>query len=140
MATYHGRLYVGTFKWSYLLVDGLPVFAGALGVSGSDLLSGPPQIRGFTNFLNRGLLNASPRQLGFFGADLWRFDRSDQPAAAESVDGLGNYLNYGIRTMFSDKHNLYVGTANPMNLKTLPGQPDGGWELRMLNGDRREHP
>jgi hypothetical protein len=140
MATYQGRLYVGTFKWSYLLVDGLSVFASALGLSGSDLLSGPPQIGGFSNFLNGSTLNSGQRQFGFFGADLWRFDRSDRPAAAESVDGLGNYLNYGIRTMLSDTDNLYVGTANPMNLKTVPGQPDGGWELRMLSGNSGEQP
>jgi len=27
---------------------------------------------------------------------------------------------------------LYLGTANPMNLATEPGQPQGGWELYKL--------
>jgi hypothetical protein len=65
-----------------------------------------------------------------YGADLYRFDGTADPAVAVSTDGLGNYANYGIRTMLADDA-LYLGTANPMNLMTdLADQlPEGGWEL-----------
>jgi len=59
-----------------------------------------------------------------FGADLFRFDSSESPAVPVSIDGMGNPMNYGIRTMISDENALYLGTANPMNLNS-----DGGWEL-----------
>ena len=59
-----------------------------------------------------------------YGADLYRFDSSESPAVAVSIDGMGNPMNYGIRTMISDENALFLGTANPMNL-----HPDGGWEL-----------
>lgn len=58
-----------------------------------------------------------------FGADLYRFDDSNSPAVAVSLDGRGNPMNYGIRTMIVDNP-LYLGSANPMNLN-----PDSGWEL-----------
>jgi hypothetical protein len=32
-----------------------------------------------------------------YGADLWRFDSPNGPAKAESLTGVGNYLNYGVR-------------------------------------------
>jgi hypothetical protein len=68
------------------------------------------------------------------GADLMRFDSLDQKAVAVSRDGLGNYLNYGLRTMIADEDTLYIGTANPMNLETLTNdaRPEGGWELLKL--------
>jgi hypothetical protein len=74
-----------------------------------------------------------PVALGF-GADLWRMDRPDMAAIPENLNGLGNYLNYGIRSMVTsaDGKTLYVGTANPMNLEAK-----GGWELRALRSTRR---
>jgi hypothetical protein len=67
------------------------------------------------------------------GADLLRFEDIDEPAIAESEDGLGNYSNYGIRTMLPADA-LYLGTANPMNLMTdlEDDKPEGGWELIKL--------
>jgi hypothetical protein len=70
----------------------------------------------------------------FFGADLYRFTSSYQPAVPVSLSGVGNYTNYGIRTMVSTEDALYLGTANPMNLMTDPNddKPEGGWELLKL--------
>ena len=66
------------------------------------------------------------------GANLFRFPDSSSPAIAESVDGLGNYASYGIRTMISDDA-LYLGMANPMNILTDDkGDNIGGWELIKL--------
>lgn len=52
--------------------------------------------------------------------------------------GLGNYLNYGIRNMVADGSTLYLGMANPMNLRTDPDDdvPEGGWELIRLSMQR----
>jgi hypothetical protein len=67
-----------------------------------------------------------------YGADLFRFSRDDeQPAEYLSVDGLENPMNYGIRTMQVQDGKLYLGTANPMNLRQ-----DGGWELYELSRRR----
>lgn len=65
-----------------------------------------------------------------FGADLWSFDSSDGPAVAEDINGLGNPLSYGIRTLIAseDGTKLYAGMANSNNLAEK-----GGWELRELS-------
>jgi hypothetical protein len=69
------------------------------------------------------------------GADLFRFPRPNAMAVPESIEGVGNYTNYGVRTMIADD-NLYLGMANPMNLLTDPDDnvPEGGWELLSLSG------
>lgn len=59
-----------------------------------------------------------------YGADLFAISSSTTPATVVSSDGLGNELNYGFRTMIEDSGELFIGTANPMNLS-----PDGGWQL-----------
>jgi hypothetical protein len=152
---YANHLFFGTFDWSYLLGDGLPLIAQELGFSEVNLdalmnafgplalinglfpdfahLVGPQ----FFEELAQGQLPPIVTNLlehTLYGADLWRFDNNRSPAQPENVTGVGNYLNYGIRTMVSDSSHLYLGTANPMNLKTAPGQADGGWELHILTG------
>lgn len=115
---FRNKLYFGTFDWSYLLVDGFPLIAQELGLGNINISA---------------ILAALGTTKTGYGADLWRFDGNGGPAKAENTNGLGNYLNYGIRTMVSDANHLYAGTANPMNLKTVPNQADGGWELRVLS-------
>lgn len=61
------------------------------------------------------------------GADLMLFTSLNKPAKSISRTGVGNRLNYGVRTMIAQKHRMYLGTANPMNLL-----PEGGWELRRI--------
>jgi hypothetical protein len=114
MGVFGGQLYVGTMDWSYLLADGLPLLAEELGL--------PPGTE----------LPLSVPESGF-GADLWRFPSSTGAAVAERIEGVGNYANYGIRTMVSDDA-LYLGSANPMNLMTdrTDDRPEGGWELLRL--------
>ena len=70
----------------------------------------------------------------FYGADLWAFRDTKRPAFPVSRSGVGNYANYGIRTMVSTPSALYLGSANPMNLMTDPtdDRPEGGWELIKL--------
>jgi hypothetical protein len=99
-AVFQNRLFFGTMDWSYLqATGGLPTPAP-------------------------GVVQPSSA----WGADLWRFD-SPNPAVAEDIGGLGNFLNYGVRSMIisPDGQDLFLGTANPMNLAAT-----GGWELRLL--------
>jgi hypothetical protein len=55
--------------------------------------------------------------------------------------GLGNYLNYGVRSMVVDGSTVYIGTANPMNLRTdlTDDVPEGGWELLKLTPKHHHH-
>ena len=104
---YRDGLFLGTFDWSYLA----SAFARYYGLQ----IPEPIQDLGKK----------------FYGADLYNFISPDKPAVPVSLNGMGNYLNYGIRTMVADDF-LYIGTANPMNLDTEPGKPLGGWELYKL--------
>ncbi|PRY28408.1 hypothetical protein [Pseudosporangium ferrugineum] len=78
---------------------------------------------------------APPTDPAGWGADLWTFPSADSPAEAVDTRGLGNHLNYGVRTMVADGDDLYLGMANPMNLRTDPADsvPEGGWELLRLD-------
>jgi hypothetical protein len=107
---YRGEVFMGTFDWSQLARVMIESIA-------AEQLQ-PAVAQAFLKLVGPGL----PRE----GADLIRF--SDDDVRAESVSGLGNNRNYGIRNMITDGHNLYVGTANPMNL-----DPAGGWELIKLS-------
>lgn len=120
MEPYHNQLYVGTMDWSYLADELIEIVLE--GVISSTV----------------GIPMEMPPQIGA-GADLWRFPATG-PAVPESIEGVGNYANYGIRTMLVDDA-LYLGTANPMNLLADPAgdTPQGGWELIRLAGDSRLH-
>lgn len=103
MSVFNNQLYVGTMDFAYLL-EGIDLG----GLSGAD-------IPGYSH-----------------GADLYRFPSSSLPAIPESIEGVGNFSNYGVRTMISDDA-LYLGMANPMNLLTNEqGVNIGGWELIRL--------
>jgi hypothetical protein len=107
MEVYNNQLYVGTFDWSYVAHVNMP----------QDL---PPI--------------TLPNET--YGADLFRFDSTRKPAKAISYYGVGNYLNYGIRNMLVANGKLYLGSANPMNLETTAGEPNGGWEVIELSPKR----
>lgn len=116
METWRNRLYVGTMDHSYLLF-------GNNSNSSESSESSPANtpLYGPTSSADIGS-NLGEYE---FGADLYRFDSAQSAAIPVSTNGLGNYLNYGLRTMVSDDNKaLYIGTANPMNLN-----PEGGWEL-----------
>lgn len=72
-----------------------------------------------------------------YGSDLFRFDSSEMPATPINNNGMGNGLNYGIRSMISNDDFIYIGTANNANLSE-----NGGWELIKLTtkSDRIEDP
>lgn len=104
MQVYRDQLYVVTMDWSFVAAE----------------------------FIAAGNAPPVPIQIDpdNFGADLWRFPSADEPAVLESQTGFGNFLNYGGRVLLADDAYLYIGSANPMNLRA--GADDefkGGWEL-----------
>jgi hypothetical protein len=116
MEVFDGRLFVGTMDFLYL---------GAAGIR--DRFDFPARV---TETFER-----------FYGADLWAFPSRNAPAAPVSRSGVGNFTNYGIRTMVAARDALYLGTANPMNLLNdlHDDVPEGGWELirlRVKDSDR----
>jgi hypothetical protein len=113
MEIYNNKLYVGTFDFTYLMDQ----FA-----NGEILIGIPPAV--IADFLATLPI---PQE----GADLYRFDSSGR-ASLVSNDGIGNYLTYGVRNMLTSRDTLYLGMANPMNLATDPGGPNGGWKLLQL--------
>jgi hypothetical protein len=121
MAVSDGRLFVGTMDWSFLAKDLLPQAAAEMGFRGA--------ATGLSDELNP--ITIDPQ---LYGGDLWMFDSTRTGATAVDTQGLGNYLNYGFRTMVADGPALYLGMANPMNLRTDPTDdvPEGGWELIRL--------
>ncbi|WP_328342461.1 hypothetical protein [Micromonospora sp. NBC_00421] len=110
MAVAGGRLYVGTMDFAYISLEGeMPTPPAGTTTPPAGAATSPPT----------------------FGADLWSFDAPGRPARAVDTGGFGNPLNQGVRTMVADGPTLYLGMANPMNLRTdpTPGVPKGGWEL-----------
>jgi len=104
MAVYRDELYVTTMDWSFVASEFIGDIGGPI----------PP-------------IEIDPDG---FGADMWRFPSADEPAVLETKSGFGNFLNYGGRVLLADEAFLYIGSANPMNLRTDPDEEfHGGWEL-----------
>jgi hypothetical protein len=119
MASFRGQLYVGTFDWSYLVADFLGAALNSVGLQGTDIVT---TITEFKQAFAPGVVT--------YGADLWKFPDDVSPAVVESQYGVGNFLNYGVRTMVPLSKELFVGSANPMNLRTDPNNPPlEGYEL-----------
>ncbi|WP_306204808.1 hypothetical protein [Actinoplanes sp. RD1] len=126
MTVVDGKLFVGTMDWSYLVKD---LIAGAK--TDTDVNARARKALADPDNWHTPLI--SPAN---FGGDLWMFPTPESPAQAVDTRGLGNYLNYGIRNMIPNgKGGLYIGMANPMNLRTnkLDLRPEGGWELIEMN-------
>lgn len=103
MAVFNNQLYVGTMDFSYLTTHS--VFSSDVPALYADL---------------------APL---FYGADLWTFANATSAATAVNTSGMGNDTSYGIRTMVTDSNNLWIGMANPMNLRTDSTDNPGGWKL-----------
>ncbi len=115
MKVFNDQLYIGTFDYS-VLFDNTPEAQSMRSSIAKSIPESQFDIEEFRQLL-------AP-YVPIIGADLYRIMRSDGRARPESLDGVGNPMNYGIRTIVTDEMNMYLGTANPMNLS-----PDGGWEL-----------
>ncbi|AGL21058.1 hypothetical protein [Actinoplanes sp. N902-109] len=126
MTVVDNKLFIGTMDWSYLVKD---LLAGAS-------TSAPVNARARKALADPGNWHAPLISPANFGGDLYMFPDSASPAQAVNTRGLGNYLNYGIRNMIPNgKGGLYIGMANPMNLRTDKRdlRPQGGFELLEMN-------
>jgi hypothetical protein len=94
MVVHDGWLYVGTFDWSVFLL-----FAQR-----SRML---PWLQKHVD--EHGAEAIVSQQGGF---DLWR-SRDGNTWSPVTLSGLDNPYNYGVRTLVSSRHGLFVGTANP---------------------------
>ena len=110
-------------------------YTWALSAGENDLLFGMYDYRyvfdvrlGIVSAAAPGVRTVVDPQRGY-GADLWRFSDPEGPAQAQSVHGLGNFTNYGIRNMLRlhNGPNVIAGTASGLSL-----EPDAGWELQYL--------
>jgi hypothetical protein len=112
MGIWNGKLYVGTMDWGFMAGDMAPLLsAQGAAINITQLI--PPS---------------------GYGADLYSFPNTTSKATPESTNGIGNYLNYGVRNIIPYTYptgaiSLFIGTANPMNLSTVGSGPFGGWEL-----------
>ena len=121
MANSYDQLFVGTMDFSYMIYLGIETLLQA--VLGDLSSEGAAFLETFLDF------DLSDVNL-FMGADLYRFPSVNEGAMPESLNGLDNIDNYGIRNMVADEA-LYLGMANPMNLSSR-----GGWELIRLSQER----
>ncbi|MEU4245561.1 hypothetical protein [Actinoplanes sp. NPDC026619] len=117
MTVTDGKLFVGTMDWSYIVQD---IING-----------GKTEAPTLAQQKATSMANVAAPDPAGYGGDLWMFTDPEQPATAITKTGMGNYLNYGIRNMIVDGTGLYLGMANPMNLRTdlTDDVPEGGWEL-----------
>jgi hypothetical protein len=105
MAVFQNKLFVGTMDWSYLAQEN--PYSSVL----------PSEVLALASY--------------YYGADLWAFPNTGSAATLISGNGMGNDTSYGIRTMVADNTNgnLWIGMANPMNLRTDSSNNPGGWKL-----------
>lgn len=124
MVVVGGKLFVGTMDWSYIVQD-ITNQAASTAPTAADA-------KAIADPANLGATAPDPAT---YGGDLWAFPSTVEKAVPISTTGLGNYLNYGIRNMVVDGDGLYIGMANPMNLRTdtTDDVPEGGWELIKLD-------
>ena len=107
MCAHDGWLYLGTFdSFVFLEYATLP-----------DTPEWPK------NLLKMSSLDSLLRRCG--GFDLWR-SADGVRWAPVSRNGLGNRFNYGVRTMNSTPHGLFVGTTNPFG-PDVAVRREGGW-------------
>src|SRR5690606_4748850 len=97
MLVFEDRLYIGTFDWSLVARGGLE---GALGLDNNN----PSPFNLILPFLGPII----PRE----GADLFWVGTGSGRAFSQSLVGVGNFTNYGVRNMTTHAGRLYLGTAN----------------------------
>lgn len=110
MEVYNDKLYIGTMDMSDLIEPALNSSEFSLGGMNSSLV------------LN--MLKVDKKQYGY---DCLVIDDPEKEPSLVTNDGFGNPAAYGIRNMLVHDGQLYIGTANPLNL-----HEQGGWSLLTL--------
>lgn len=128
MNIFQNKLWVGTMDWSYMAAQS------------ANIVTFPATPTATASFFPGALVKskgALPQadSTSTWGGDLYTFSSTSQPATAETVNNFGNYTSYGFRNIYPVGTDVWLGTANPMNLAT-PGNPGvpagfplGGWEI-----------
>jgi hypothetical protein len=110
MAVHHNSLYLGTYKWAVML----------------------PWLKSerWPNWLRQATYRVGVDQLAHLagGFDLWRSSNGIgwQPITRNGFD---NPYNYGVRTLLSTPHGLFVGTANPFG-PDVAVRAGSSWQYR----------
>jgi hypothetical protein len=119
MVVHDSWLYIGTFDWSVFLLYA--------------------QRRRMLPWLQKHVDEHGAREIvqQQGGFDLWR-SRDGITWSPVTLNGFGNAYNYGVRTLLSSRHGLFVGTANPFGPE-VPAEfargsiyvqnPEGGAEV-----------
>jgi hypothetical protein len=123
---FQDRLYMGTWDASGAITDISPMSAKVLGMNQAQ-----------QNLFQKVLGPLMRAKNG--GADLWRMDDLDHPAAAESLHGLGGRSNMGVRTLTPSPETgaLYAGTAGTGNLRQNGDAPSWIVKLTPRGGGSR---
>jgi len=109
MCVHDGWLYAGTFAWSSLLLY-------------APREKWPAHIQAM---MDPERTNTVLNKLG--GFDLWR-TRDGVFWVPVTRNGFGNSFNWGVRTMVSTDHGLFVGTANPFG-PDINVERAAGWQF-----------
>jgi hypothetical protein len=107
MEEYDGKLYIGTMDWQNIIVPFLSSFNSYKSVA---------------NVFNYLLKKET------YGYDLIVLKDNDTEPTMLTYNGFNNDAAYGIRNLLKYGNNLYIGTANPLNLHSK-----GGWQLMSIN-------
>ncbi|MBI1353686.1 MAG: hypothetical protein GC160_05015 [Acidobacteria bacterium] len=124
MRVWDNRLWIGTLDTLYSFEQGsaaaLKLLAEQPDVDPQMVQEVSDQVRDF--FALQSLLR---------GGDLYYMTDGDAPAIPESISGIGNYTNWGVRNLLELDGDLVSAMANPSNLLGNPLDllPEGGWEL-----------
>jgi hypothetical protein len=108
MAVHDGWLYAGTMEWSVTM-------------DYAEMEGRPHKVK--TVMTSVGQANIVSAQSGF---DFWRTSDGENWVAVDRR-GMENPYNYGLRTLASTPHGLFIGTANPFGPRVLTRTADGEW-------------
>ncbi len=124
MRVWDNRLWIGTLDTTFSFQQATSTVLRALE---SDPEIDPEDLQEITDAVRAFFLPLSVQN----GADLLYMTDGDAPALPESLFGVGNFTNWGVRNLLELDGDLISAMANPSNLLGNPNDllPEGGWEL-----------
>lgn len=124
MRVWDNRLWIGTLDTTYSFQQASSAVLQALA---EDPGVDPEMLQEVTDAVNQFFLPLSFQN----GGDLLYMTDGDAPALPESLFGVGNFTNWGVRNILEIDGDLVSAMANPSNKLANPFDllPEGGWEL-----------